>query len=99
MANENKRFFFGFGLGALLLIIIVKTFDRKEKIKQPEVTEQNINTAIDAYRDAVEGDADLLSLTNLNEELAKQFGLRVGLRQDGKYVVINLSGEQVRVAD
>jgi hypothetical protein len=98
---EVKKAIFGFGLGVLVFYIGWRIFTEKpsKEAKQPEITKQNIETALLAYTSAIEAGETPSKLGEINDELAKEYGLRVKQRPaDGRFVVLSLAGKEVHVA-
>lgn len=98
---ELKKAIFGIGAGVLLFYIGWRIFGDKpeKKTSQPPVTKENIDIALAAYQDAVQAGEPQSKLNEINDQLAKDFGLRVKQRpSDGRFVVSNLAGKQVHIA-
>lgn len=96
MNADTTKALLGYTLAGALVWVLVKVFCKKPEIKYPEVTQVGIDTAVIAYQTALTEGHDLQTLNELNEELAREYAVRVGLRSDGKYIVSNLAGKQIR---
>lgn len=97
---EIKKAFFGFGLGVLIFYIGWRIFSEKETkgMEQPEITKENIEVAVGAYQAALQAGEPANKLSEINDGLAKEFGLRVRQRaNDGRLAVCDLSGKEVQV--
>ena len=90
----------GIGGGALLAYLIIKAFTKKDEpteVKQPPITADNVATAVNAYKDAVAAQEDATALEDLNRQLAKEFGVKVGFNAlEQQFTVFDLSGKIVK---
>lgn len=90
----------GIGGGFLLAFLIVKAFTKKDadpSTKQPPITAENVETAVNAYKDAVNAQEDSASLDDLNRQLAKEFGVKIGFNSlQQQFTVFDLSGKIIK---
>ncbi len=98
MNTETKKALLGFGLGLALFVVIVKVFGKKGEpgIDQPPITQANINLAADTYRLALQEGESPDKLLEINNMLAKEYGLRVSSIDRVKLTVADLSGKEVK---
>jgi hypothetical protein len=98
MSKDTKIALLGFSLAALMYWAIQKTFVKKDQEDEQSVpiTPEGIDIAVAAYRAAIDNKEDLAALNQLNEELSKQYGVKVGLNSEGRFVVTNQKGIEIK---
>jgi|SRR6185312_1728438 len=94
-----KAFILGTALGLFLFWGTWQLYIKKQ-LQQPEpppITDKNIDEAVTAYQMALNDNAPVSVLTELNQTYAKDYGLKVYQRRtDGKIVVSNLDGKEIK---
>ena len=99
MTLENRKTIVGVATGVTLFALVVHFFLRpdadskgdKEEIVKPE----NIETAVTAYRSAIEKQEDEETLKSLNKQMLKEFGVSVSYNQDNKRYVVRDKKEKI----
>ncbi len=99
MTTESKNGILSIIVGAAFFYVVIRVFGKKETaVKQPDITDANIQIGLDAYKDAIAQGEDAATLKELNAELSRKYGLTVTYRaSDGKYIVKNLSDQNIKV--
>lgn len=98
MNAKAKIFLLGIPIGLILFYATWRLYLKPsaKQSDQPEVTDENIETAVTAYSLALQENAPPAELLELNRAFAKDFGLKIHQRED-KLVVTNLSGHEIKI--
>lgn len=95
---KSKEFLIGAGIAAVVLFFMTRTVLKQEdKVKQPPITQENINIALDAYMMAVQENAPQSDLNEINKSTQKDYGIRVYQdRTSGAFVATDLAGKELK---
>lgn len=100
MEAKTKNYLIGTTLGVLLALGVYKLYLKdspKDKASVP-VTSENIETAIQAYREALaDRSTTKQDLEELNKLSMQEFGVKVYQRKDGRLSVTNNAGKEIKV--
>lgn len=90
----------GIGLGFGLFYLCLKAFTKKDApadVKQIAITAENIQIAVDAYKQAVIEGEDSDHLDALNKQFAPEFGVKVSYNSlSNEFAVYDLNGKLVK---
>lgn len=101
ISPQLKKFVVVFGGAGLLFWLFRGSTDRKPMSgsKEPTSAEQmkNAGIALTAYRSARQAGESPAELEKVNQDIEKEYGLRVYYKQDGKFYVNDTKGNTVLV--
>jgi hypothetical protein len=99
MNKDTKIALLGFSLAGLMFWGLITVFNKKkdQDTQTVEITPEGTDIAVAAYKAALANNEDLAALNQLNEELSRQYGVKVGLNRDGRFVVTNQKGLEIKV--
>lgn len=99
MEAKSKNYLIGTALGILLAYGIYRLYLKEDKNTQNKkpVTDENIDLAVSAYKDAVSENATQQILSDLNKLNVQEFGVKVYQRKDGRFSVTDPAGKEIKV--
>jgi len=99
MNKDTKVALLGFTLAGLMFWGLTKVFAKKsdEEKQTVEITPEGIDIAVAAYKAALAEGEDLAGLNALNDELSAQYGVKVGLNRESRFVVTNQKGVEIKI--
>lgn len=87
----------GAGLFALITLVFNRKKDDESGIKQPPITDEHIEIAVSAYKEAMSQNEDNKTMTDLNDAFKKDYGFTiVSNKEEGTLTIRNLSGYNVK---
>lgn len=100
MTLENRKFIIGTAVGLLLFFGVYHFFLNKpatEKKEEKNVSPDDIDTAVRAYKAAYEKGEDTATMIELNKQLKKELGCTVSFDQGvKKYMVKDVDGRVIK---
>jgi hypothetical protein len=99
LSLDSRKAIIGIGLGAALFTLAVFTFLKPAKAPSKaarQVKPEDVNTALEAYSNAVQDGAGQSVLNDMNTAFAAEMGLRVYLdSKTGELVATDLAGKEL----
>jgi hypothetical protein len=97
-----KKTIIGLIVGGVLFWVLIKVFNSKPipapAVSQVPITDENIDIAVSAFKDALNKGEDQQTLDALNEMFKKDFGISIKMsEQDNSLIVRNMAGNNIKI--